>query len=275
MATSIYGNTLGGNNTLRRNGTGTSSSTQSRGLYNNLPTGIYNAGGNATNAYVRDTQDNELVSANLNNLLDENGRYMQNARQTGLDLANSRGLLNSSIAAGNSQRAAIQSGLPIAQGDAAAYGATAAQNQDALNAILAESMGNASSENIAGIGAAASMYGDDLGLMNSRENRAFTGEQSGLDRSFQDYMSQLQHSQGLDNRQVDYRNNMGMGLLGLSGNLLQGQQSFYNNAGLRAMDNPAIMSNPEGFGNYMNWLSAPFSGYIDNIFASIFGEGSP
>ena len=274
MATSIYGNNWASNG-QRRNNTGTSSSNQARGLYANLPTGIYNAGGNATNAYVRDTQGNELVSENLNGLLNSDSAYMQNARQTGLDLANSRGLLNSSIAAGNSQRAAIQAGLPIAQGDATAYGAAAAQNQDALNAILAESMGNASSENVAGIGAAASMYGDDLGLMNSRENRAFTGEQSGLDRSFQDYMSQLQHSQGLDNRAVDYRNNMGMGLLGLSGNLLQGQQSFYNNAGLRAMDNPAIMSNPEGFGNYMNWLSAPFSGYIDNIFASIFGGGAP
>lgn len=253
---------------------GSSTSSQSRGVYNNLPAGIYNAGTGGNNAYVRDTQNNELVSNNLNGLLNSNSAYMQNARQTGLDLANSRGLLNSSIAAGNSQRAAIQAGLPIAQGDAAAYQAAAAQNQDALNAILSESMSNQTSRDVAGIGAQASMYGDDLGLMNARENRAYSGEQQGLDRAFQDYMSQLGHSQNVDLNQLNYQNQMGMGLLGLGSNLLQGQQSFYNTVGRDAMSNPAIMANPEAFGNYMNWISSPFSGWLDNIFSSLFGGGN-
>lgn len=46
--------------------------------------------------------------------LDPNSAFMQNARQEGLEFASKRGLLNSSIAAGNSQRAAIQASQPIA-----------------------------------------------------------------------------------------------------------------------------------------------------------------
>ena len=47
--------------------------------------------------------------------LDPNSAFMKNARQEGLEFSASRGLLNSSIAAGNSQRAAIQASQPIAQ----------------------------------------------------------------------------------------------------------------------------------------------------------------
>lgn len=46
--------------------------------------------------------------------LDPNSAFMKNARQEGLEFSSQRGLLNSSIAAGNSQRAAIQASQPIA-----------------------------------------------------------------------------------------------------------------------------------------------------------------
>lgn len=255
-------------------GSSSGSASTGRGLYGNLPQGMYNAGGSGgSNAYVRDAQPNELVSTNLNGLLDENGQYMQLARQSGLDQAGSRGLLNSSIAAGNSQRAAIQSGLPIAQGDAQAYMAAAGQNQDALNQNELTAMNNATSENVANIGAGASMYGDDLGLMNQREGRAFSGEMQGLDRSFADYLSQLGHSQNVDMSNLGYQHNLGTGLLSIGGNLLQGNQNASANYGMAAMQNPAIMENPEAFGNYMQFMNGPFNSYIDNIFAQLFGGG--
>lgn len=253
-------------------GSSSGSASTGRGLFGNLPQGMYNAGGSGgSNAYVRDAQPNELVSHNLQGLLDENGQYIQSARQEGLDFASDRHLLNSSIAAGNSQREAIRAGLPIAQGDAGAHMAAAGQNQDALNQNELTAMNNATSMGVANIGANASMYGDDLGLVNARENRAFGGEQNGLDRSFQDYMSQLGHSQNTDMANLGYQNNLGMGLFGLASGLMQGNQSFYSNAGYAAMQNPEIMANPEAFGNYMNFISSPFSGYIDSIFAQLFG----
>lgn len=267
---SIY-NTTAGYNTGNSNG----SASTGRGLFGNLPTGMYNAGGSGgPNAYVRNTQPNELVSTNLNNLLDENGQYMQLARQSGLDLASDRHLLNSSIAAGNSQRAAIQAGLPIAQGDSAAYMAAAGQNQDALNQSELTAMNNATQLGTARIGAQASMYGDDLGLVNQREGRAFSGEQQGLDRAFADYMSQLGHSQNVDMANLGYQHNLGTGLLGIGGNLLQGNQQFTNQVGLYAMNNPAIMSNPQALGNYMNFIGSPFSSYIDSILNELFPGGN-
>lgn len=55
---------------------------------------------------------------NLNQMTSSDSLYMQQARQSGLNSAARRGLLNSSIAAGASQGAAIQAAAPIAQADA-------------------------------------------------------------------------------------------------------------------------------------------------------------
>lgn len=54
-----------------------------------------------------------VVTDNINNLLGSNSRYIQNARQRGLEQANSRGMLNSSMSAGNAERAAIEAAQPI------------------------------------------------------------------------------------------------------------------------------------------------------------------
>lgn len=54
-----------------------------------------------------------VVTDNINNLLSSDSRYIQNARQRGLEQANSRGMLNSSIAAGASERSAIEAAQPI------------------------------------------------------------------------------------------------------------------------------------------------------------------
>lgn len=54
-----------------------------------------------------------VVQGALDGLLNNNGTYMQVARQTGLDAARSRGLVNSSIAAGNAQAEAIKAAQPL------------------------------------------------------------------------------------------------------------------------------------------------------------------
>ena len=67
----------------------------------------------------------------MSGLLDDNGKYMQAARSRAAETANSRGLLNSSMAAGTGERAAIQSAMPIAQQDAGTYGQRALANMSA------------------------------------------------------------------------------------------------------------------------------------------------
>ena len=58
------------------------------------------------------------VANQLAGLLSSNSPYMKAAREAGLRQANSRGLLNSSIAAGNAEAAAIAAAAPIAGQDA-------------------------------------------------------------------------------------------------------------------------------------------------------------
>ena len=58
------------------------------------------------------------LSGRLNKLLEEDSPYVRRARTRAAEHASSRGLLNSSIAAGAGEAAAIDAALPIAQGDA-------------------------------------------------------------------------------------------------------------------------------------------------------------
>jgi len=69
-------------------------------------------------ANLPDFKPVSTVEDRLNNLLRQDNPYIQMARNAGLQHANARGLLNSSVAAGASQKAAIESAVPIASQDA-------------------------------------------------------------------------------------------------------------------------------------------------------------
>ena len=76
------------------------------------------------------------VQGQMGTLLDKESSYMQLARTKALQQANARGLVNSSIAVGASQDAAIRAGLPIAQQDAATQFQAQTANQQAENQII-------------------------------------------------------------------------------------------------------------------------------------------
>lgn len=63
-------------------------------------------------------QEIQGVSGRLNTLLQSDSPYLERARHRGRQVANRRGLLNSSMAAGASEAAAIDAALPIASADA-------------------------------------------------------------------------------------------------------------------------------------------------------------
>jgi hypothetical protein len=75
------------------------------------------------------TADDASVANQLSGLLASDSPYIQIARQGGLRTAHRRGLLNSSIAAGSGEAAAIAAALPIASQDAAQIHA---RNQEQL-----------------------------------------------------------------------------------------------------------------------------------------------
>lgn len=72
---------------------------------------------------------NQLVETSLQSFLDPNSQYIQNARQRGMEVAATRGGINSSIAAGASERAAMEAAVPLAQ---TAIGAQLGQEQTQL-----------------------------------------------------------------------------------------------------------------------------------------------
>jgi hypothetical protein len=82
-------------------------------------------------------QAKETVSGQLDALIRADSPYLQMARSGAMQAANARGLLNTSMAAGAGEAAAIGAATPIAQSDAAIYGTASRDNQAAENAARA------------------------------------------------------------------------------------------------------------------------------------------
>jgi len=239
------------------NGNGGYTSSSSIGNFSNLPPGFSNAGGGADNAYTRTVQPNELTSYQLNGLVASNSPYIQQARQQAMNAASGRGLLNSSMAAGNAQAAAIQAALPIAQQNAAAYGTASGQNQEYLNQILNSR-----------IGANASMYNADTAanasMHNNDANIAFQGTQAGLNRGFQDYMAQQAQKYGLQNQAFS-----------LGASMLNSNNNFYQNAYLQGMNNPFAINDPTAFQGYLDRATQNSNSYYGNLFGYATNAGQP
>jgi hypothetical protein len=82
-----------------------------------------------------EVSDKSLVSNQLSSLLNSDSPYLQRARARATEYANSRGLLNSSIAATAGEAAAIDASLPVAQSDAETYGRADEFNATQANAF--------------------------------------------------------------------------------------------------------------------------------------------
>lgn len=128
-------------------------------------------GGLVGTDFMRQVTPNELTSEQLARLTAANSPYMQNAARRGVEYANSRGNLNSSIGAGASQRASLEAGLPIAQSDAQVYRDANSQNADALNNIRQAGVNSMLGQNDALFNAQAQDW-----LANNQFNRQFNGQ---------------------------------------------------------------------------------------------------
>lgn len=73
-------------------------------------------------------QPTETVQGQLGSMLESGSPYLQRARAGATQTANRRGLINSSMAAGAGEAAAIDAATPIAQADANIYNQAAGQN---------------------------------------------------------------------------------------------------------------------------------------------------
>ncbi len=194
---------------------------QARGAWDS----VQGLGGNTTaaagraGASTQQVQGNQLMSNQLNSLLDADNPYMNRARQSGLDLAHQRGLGNSSIAAGNAMGAAIDRAAPIAQFDAGRYGSVADQNMAAqnqaslLNAQLSTQANLQNARNDQQM--QAMLLGHQLGglddfrrhmlnMENREDTQAFGAGQADIDRFIN--QNQFGQTMNLQNRQLDSQN---------------------------------------------------------------------
>jgi hypothetical protein len=72
-------------------------------------------GADGVGMYTPVADEASIVNNYLNQLISADSALMRNARTLGIEHAAARGLQNSSIAAGNAQRAALDAALPLAQ----------------------------------------------------------------------------------------------------------------------------------------------------------------
>lgn len=78
--------------------------------------------------------DDETVARQLERLLGANSAYVDQARQRAIQMANERGLQNTTLAASAGEEAAIAQALPIAQQDARSFFDRVSQNLQTQNA---------------------------------------------------------------------------------------------------------------------------------------------
>ena len=93
------------------------------------------ANGESSNytADQRNVESNQTVAGQMDGLLNKNSDYMKRAETKGLQVAGSRGLLNTDFAASAAHGAAIDAAMPIAQQDASTYANQSLTNQGYSN----------------------------------------------------------------------------------------------------------------------------------------------
>lgn len=227
--------------------------------------GRYNASAN-TDPALRGVGSDEVVQNRLADLTSGNSRYIQDARLRGREAAAKGGMLMSSVAAGMSERAAIESALPIAQQDAATYNAAARDNQAATNQDLLTDQQNRSG-----------FIGQDIGInanaAEASQQRVFSADQTQRDRDFnaaqaemartwQGSQAELQRAQ---ERSTAYYNMM----FGRESTLSQTIASIYSNTALTAAQQQAAVNNAMSvYGSLWSSMNRTLAQGIPDIFSN-------
>lgn len=141
------------------------------------------------------------VAGQLQEILDADSPYLKTARARSQRQANSRGLINSSIAAGAGEEAAINAALPIAQQDASTFFTAQRANQDASNSFGMANLNFTNNKTLQDdqqqFISGESGLDRDQALKLQSNQFGFQGTQAGLDRTQQkDILSQQQTFQG-------------------------------------------------------------------------------
>lgn len=233
------------------------------------------AGNPHSDNFVTQTVDpNDTVQGQLVGLLDSNSAYIQQAKNQAAQQANSRGLLNSSIAAGAGQGAAIRAGLPIASQDAQTNAGVDASNANTMNQFYAQQR-EAQIANAAGAGARAAANAQasmqlEIAKMNAANQAAQLAEQArqfDASQSFKQstYDTDWQHQQQMYGTDWQHQQQTMQ-----QQNQMNQQNYLYTGLFSNVMNNPDMWSDPQaamGFANY-------FASNFNDLWSSMFGGGA-
>lgn len=125
---------------------------------------------------------NALVQAAIAQFTQRGNPYIDRARQRGLEFANQRGLLNSSMAAGAAEGAAIDAATPFIQESLGITNRREAQDFQARQNAIAQGMGLQGQREGQRFQASQNAINQAMALTGQRENQAWQGYQNQLDR---------------------------------------------------------------------------------------------
>ena len=199
---------------------------------------------------------NQLVQNQLKGLLSDNNPLVQIAKTQGLEAANQRGLLNSSLGAEAGALAHYQYAMPIAQADAGTYAQAGRFNADNQTQV---SMANANAQNVRS------------NLQYSTENQ---NQQASLNRQHDAGMANLNHGLALERIEAQYKNefdnldkqqsfNLRQGYVNAANSAQSAMQQFINT--VQASNIPAeakteqITQAQNSFNNTIRYLDATYS----------------
>lgn len=168
---------------------------------------------------TRSVTSQETVAGQMGGLLSQDNPYIKRARASALDYANSRGLANSSIAAGAGEAAAIDAALPIAQQDAGTFSNQALTNQNAQNTFGLNKQG----------------YLFDMSKM--REGNKLTQDNMGLQQTFD--LAKMLQANKYDQSNMAMQTNLDINKMGVAHGYDQSNMNLQNNLDLGKMDRAA------------------------------------
>lgn len=207
-----------------------------------LPSGIT---GSANRAYTYTPQDNQTSYGLLNQYTSRGGPMMNAARTRANEFSARRGLLNSSIAAGNAERSAVESAGQFALNDSGLINSAMLQNVKVLNDREAENANAAAFNNLSSLvntnQEAARRTEAENRLQLQREALAFEGEQGQLGRVHQADMGRMNYGfdVGMENLSSSnqYRNQYGLNRQNYGYDLGRAQQQYGFQRGLNEQQN--------------------------------------
>ena len=163
--------------------------------------------------YKEDTGEAQMLSERLSGVLESDSPYIQRARTKAMEAAGSRGLMDSSMASGAAEGAAIDRGLDVARGDVDVdkFNVGAENEARALQYKTAADVSGRTQEFQNQLGGAEADYIFDVGLTEEKQEDALETQQKDYD--IKQALQDSAHAQKMNTDMLQYTNERAIDML--------------------------------------------------------------